>query len=134
MKQAEFDKVFQEAIAQANNLLATKGVEYTGPQTQDRLANFKRGATLTGCTPLQVAFVYASKHYDAISTFVQNDAKGTQQVLSEPIEGRLHDLMNYCILMLAIVQEASVSQIPPSTGVGYFSTANLPTTEECKRV
>lgn len=134
MKQAEFDKVFQEAITQANNLLATKGVEYTGPQTQDRLANFKRGATLTGCTPLQVAFVYASKHYDAISTFVQNDAKGAKQFLSEPIEGRLHDLMNYCILMLAIVQETAVSQIQPSAGVGDFSTANLPTIEECKRV
>lgn len=129
MKQAEFDKVFQEAIAQANNLLQTKGVEYTGPQTQDRLANFKRGATLTGCTPLQVAFVYASKHYDAISTFVQNDAKGNKQVLSEPIEGRLHDLMNYCILMLAIVQEKR-NEIPqPATGVGYFSAENLPTIE-----
>ena len=134
MKQAEFDKVFQEAIAQANNLLATKGVEYTGPQTQDRLANFKRGATLTGCTPLQVAFVYASKHYDAISTFVQNDAKGTKQFLSEPIEGRLHDLMNYCILMLAIVQEAAVTHIQPSPGVMYFSADDRSTLEDRRHV
>lgn len=129
MKQAEFDKVFQEAIAQANNLLATKGVEYTGPQTQDRLANFKRGATLTGCTPLQVAFVYASKHYDAISTFVQNDAKGAKQFLSEPIEGRLHDLMNYCILMLAIIRDGSAKSAAPTGEVGYFASYSPPTIE-----
>lgn len=103
MKQSEFELVFARAMEQAKGLLQTKGVEYAG--SADRLSNFKRGADLTGCTPLQVAFVYASKHYDAIATYVQRDAQGFEQKLSEPIEGRLHDLLNYCVLMIALIED-----------------------------
>lgn len=96
-------------------LLKAKGAEYAG--SADRLANFKRGAQLTGATPLQVAFIYASKHYDSLATYIRNDAKGLQQHLSEPIEGRFDDLINYCILMKALVMEADTT----STVLGVSS-------------
>jgi len=86
------------------DLLVVKGGEYAGDG--DRLANFKRGAALTGCTSLQVAFIYASKHYDGIASFVKTSAAGTPRPSSEPIEGRFDDLINYCILMKALVVEA----------------------------
>ena len=110
MKQSEFELVFARAMEQAKGLLQTKGVEYAGGA--DRLANFKRGADLTGCTPLQVAFVYASKHYDAIATYVQRDAQGFEQKLSEPIEGRLHDLLNYCVLTIALIEDGRPQEKP----------------------
>ena len=103
MNQFAFNDLVRETIDELEKLLIVKGGEYAG--SEDRLANFKRGAQLTGATSLQVAFIYASKHYDAISTYVRKDAAGHQQVLSEPIAGRLHDLINYCILMKGIIEE-----------------------------
>lgn len=103
MQQDQFALVVQETITSTAKLLLLKGEEYAG--SEDRLANFKRGAALTGTTPLQVAFIYASKHYDAISTYIRKDAQAQVQQLSEPIEGRLDDLINYCILMKAIIVE-----------------------------
>jgi hypothetical protein len=103
MDQATFKALCEKTVRDTSAILVSKGEEYAG--SQDRLANFKRGANLTGATPLQVAFVYASKHYDSIATYIKKDAAGFEQRLSEPIEGRFDDLINYCILMKAIVAE-----------------------------
>lgn len=103
MNDADFNQLVGSTIDTMRNLMVTKGGEYAG--SVDRLANFKRGAALTGATPLQVAFIYASKHYDAIATFVRDEAAGTDRPRSEPIEGRLDDLMNYCLLMKGLIQE-----------------------------
>lgn len=108
MDQATFNDFVTETIGDTAQLLKVKGGEYAG--SEDRLANFKRGATLTGVTPLQCAFIYASKHYDAIATFVRDQAAGVRRERSESIEGRFDDLINYCILMKALVREASPSK------------------------
>lgn len=105
MNNEDFSNLVTETIDTMRDLLVTKGGEYAG--SEDRLANFKRGATLTGATPLQVAFIYASKHYDAISTFVRDEAQGKVRTRSEPIQGRLDDLMNYCLLMKGLIEEGS---------------------------
>ena len=104
MNQEEFTALTESTIKQLQELLVVKGGEYA--DSKDRLANFKRGAQLTGVTPLQCAFIYASKHYDAIATFVRDAAFGTERRRSESIEGRLDDLMNYCLLMKGLVREA----------------------------
>lgn len=103
MNQERFNALVESTMRDTLQLLAVKGGEYAG--SDDRLANFKRGAALTGATPLQVAFIYASKHYDAIATFVRDNAIGTYRARSESIGGRFDDLINYCILMKAIIQE-----------------------------
>lgn len=103
MDSTEFNNLVRDTIVSTGELLVVKGGEYAG--SDDRLANFKRGAALTGVTPLQVAFIYASKHYDAVATFVRDQASGEDRPRSESIEGRLDDLINYCILMKAIVRE-----------------------------
>ena len=103
MNQEQFTAIVRDTFAETERLLIVKGGEYAG--AGDRLLNFKRGAQLTGVTPLQCAFIYSSKHYDAIATFVRDDAEGTPRPRSEPIEGRLDDLINYCLLMKAIIAE-----------------------------
>lgn len=103
MHQTEFDMVVKKTLEDIHSLLVVKGGEYAG--SEDRLANFKRGAGLTGVKPLTVLFIYLAKHYDAISSYVRNMQTGKEQKLSEPIEGRLDDLINYCILAKAIIQE-----------------------------
>jgi hypothetical protein len=99
----DFSALVSATVKSTADLLVVKGGEYA--DDADRLANFKRGAALTGATPLQVAFIYASKHYDGIASFVKTSAAGTPRPSSEPIEGRFDDLINYCILMKALVVE-----------------------------
>ena len=99
-----FNLLCQETYAESAKLLILKGGEYAG--SDDRLSNFKRGAALTGATPLQVGLIYLAKHYDAVATYIRDAAAGIERPRSESIEGRLDDLLNYCILMKALVREA----------------------------
>lgn len=103
MQQQEFDTLVRATIASIEQLLLVKGGEYAG--SEDRLANFKRGAALTGTTPMQCLFIYMSKHYDAVATFIRDDATGETRPRSEPIEGRVDDLINYCLLLKGLIQE-----------------------------
>lgn len=105
MNTKELDSLVHLTFAEVNRLLVVKGGEYAN--SEDRLANFKRGAALTGCTPLQVLFIYMSKHYDAVASFVKTSAKGEARPSSEPIEGRLDDLINYCLLAKGLIREQS---------------------------
>lgn len=109
MNQDDFSALVTSTVSEINRLLVVKGGEYAG--SEDRLANFKRGAALVGVTPLQVAFIYASKHYDGIASFVRTAAEGTPRLSSEPIEGRFDDLINYCLLMKALVRESHVGNV-----------------------
>lgn len=104
MDQQKFEALFDQTIDNIRHLLVVKGGEYAG--SSDRLANFKRGAELTGVTPMQCLFVYMSKHYDAVATFIRDDATGKSRPRSEPITGRVDDLINYCILLKALMEEA----------------------------
>lgn len=111
MNHETFTQLVTDTMKSTGDLLVSKGAEYAGDV--DRLSNFKRGANLTGCTPLQVAFIYLSKHYDSLATYVQNDAAGLTLATSEPIEGRLDDLINYCLLLKALIVE-SADEAKPS--------------------
>ena len=102
-----FNKLVDSTIAASQFLLQIKGSEYCG--TPDRLSNFKRGAELTGTTPLQVALTYLSKHYDSLATYIRADAGGQAAPTSEPISGRLDDMLNYCILIKALIEEKKCS-------------------------
>jgi hypothetical protein len=104
MEQRAFNDFVDSFLRECASLLSVKGHEYAG--SFDRLANFKRGADLTGCTPEQVAFVYLSKHYDAIATYVR---EGQSPPSAELIESRLQDLLNYVLLLAALIQERSDS-------------------------
>lgn len=110
MNQKEFDEVVNTTIQDIQKLLTVKGGEYAG--SEDRLGNFKRGGELTGANPLQVLFIYLSKHYDAFATYVRDQAIGKDRPRSESITGRLDDIINYCILAKALVRELEQSKQP----------------------
>lgn len=82
MNQSDFNAFVADFRAKSTDLLTLKGGEYAG--SEDRLSNFKRGAAQTGATELQVCF----------------------QALSEPIQGRCHDAVNYLLLLAALIHEA----------------------------
>jgi hypothetical protein len=103
MNQADFDIVVRDTIASIENLLKVKGGEYAG--SEDRLANFKRGQQRTGAHPYQVLWIYLSKHIDSVETYIKDFVKGHTRPRSESIDGRLDDMINYCLLMKALIKE-----------------------------
>lgn len=108
MNQQDFDKVVRSTVQELEKLLTVKGGEYAG--AEDRLANFKRGAARVGVHPLQTLWIYAAKHIDSIETYIRDTAAGTSRPRSEPIAGRLDDLINYCILAKALIAELDAAQ------------------------
>lgn len=103
MNQKDFAELVGQIQKETTGLLVAKGAEYS--TDIDRLANFKRGASLTGVDPLVVLFIYMSKHYDAVASYVRAVQAGQEPQLTEPITGRLADLINYCTLAWALILE-----------------------------
>lgn len=99
MERTDFKKLVEESIIpKCMQIMESKGLAYSG--RDDALANFKRNAKLTGSTPEQVWFIYFMKHVDAISAYVRGEYSD-----SEPIEGRIQDIINYGMLLYGLVKE-----------------------------
>ena len=94
------DEDFDELIMKCVEILKVKGADYT-IGTGDRLHNFKTVAEFTGMTPEQTLGVYLYKHISAIFAFIKKG--GATE--SEPIEGRIADVVNYMLLFHKMVQE-----------------------------
>lgn len=88
-----------------DELRATKGQEYIR-YDDDQCANFKRIGKALGLSPLVVWAVYAHKHWDAIMAFVK-----AQEVMSEPIKGRLDDLGNYLHLLAGLIADEEAEAV-----------------------
>lgn len=97
------------------SLLEGKGQEYSGPD--DALANFKRLGASLALRPETVLLVYATKHWDSITSYVRNLSAETAPVLSEPIEERLADLCNYMMLLQGLIAERA--QLNASIGANF---------------
>jgi len=80
------------------DLLNKKGKEYSGHD--DALSHFKEAAKDLGLTELQVLSVFMRKHMRAVMSFVKEG-----KTESESIEERITDLINYLILMKALLHE-----------------------------
>jgi len=102
----QWNRLLDETISNINKLSKLKGGEYAGDD--DRLANFRRNAEAYGVTKELIWGVYAGKHWDAIQQYVKDKQTGKERERGEPISGRLDDLIVYCILMKAMVEEDGV--------------------------
>lgn len=107
MNERQMFHVFADTFRTLVSLSRTKGEEYTGGGQADRLQNFKDAATRTGTTPLTALFFALDKHYQSFSTFVKDHQNGRERGLSEPIEGRLNDLILYAMLAKCLTAEMS---------------------------
>jgi hypothetical protein len=99
-----FNILINETTAKLRSLADTKGAEYT-QGTDDRLDNFRRRANIYGVPMNFIWAIYAGKHWDALDTFIKDSLKGIDRVRSEPIDGRVHDLIVYLMLLLAILED-----------------------------
>ena len=81
------------------SLLQTKGTEYSRGE-EDVNSNFKRLSEELGIESKQVLYIYLKKHLDAISYYIK-----TNEVKSEPIEGRIADAINYLLILASLISE-----------------------------
>lgn len=93
------DKLFVDL----RRLALVKSGEYASDA--DKLANFRGAGLRLGMLPEQVLLTYLDKHYAAICNYVRDLADNRQRPASEPIQGRVQDMIVYLTLFLALLQE-----------------------------
>jgi hypothetical protein len=81
-------------------LMSTKGKEYSLSGI-DVNNNFKRLAAELDIAPSQVLWIFLKKHLDAILNFITHP----DTPLSEPIEGRIADAVNYLLILASLIKE-----------------------------
>lgn len=93
------DDVFAARFVECMEILRRKNADYSqNEQKHDRIAAFKRIARDTGINPRQAWAVFAQKHWGAIMRYVKDGF-----VESEPVGGRINDMINYLVLFGPIV-------------------------------
>jgi len=109
-RDAEYDRIVK--------INEEKGHDYAGEA--DVLSNFREAAVRLAIPQEKVWAVYADKHWQAVMTFCREG-----QVASEPIEGRLHDVILYCFLLLGLLEDknqAEAKAANPMRGVAAGSS------------
>lgn len=79
------------------DILETKGRDYTSDG--DVFKDLKEEAKEMCITPEKVLWIAMNKHYKAVRRYC-----GQGKTESEPIEGRLCDLINYATILYAYIQ------------------------------
>lgn len=95
------DAVFAKRFADCIDMIKRKNADYTqGVEKRDRIAAFRRiGGDISVPMP-KVWAIFAQKHWGAVMKYVKD---GTTE--SEPIDGRINDLINYFVLLGAIIDD-----------------------------
>ena len=83
-------------------VMRRKGHDYRQGHDDDLLHNFRTVADSVGIPMEKVWFTYFFKHYAALATYIREGGQSE----SEPIEGRIQDLIVYLVLFYRMVQEA----------------------------
>ena len=103
MNRATINLLMDKTFATIKHLSDNKGHEYSGDK--DALSNFKRNGQMLGLDPLQIWAVYFSKHHDSLMTYIKEIPDEIHRVLTEPIEGRIDDMITYLILAKALIRD-----------------------------
>lgn len=99
------DAFFAEIFMRCAEIIRVKNADYSqNEQRGDRIAAFRRIARDIGVPMEKVWAVFAQKHWGAIMRFVKDG-----RVESEPIEERVNDLINYLVLLRAIIVDGKGS-------------------------
>lgn len=102
------EELTSEFFKKCNEILSSKGRDYT--IDDQAFKEVHAIAEEMGTDAVKVLWVYMRKHITAVKTYVK---KG--QVESEPIDGRLMDLANYCALMYALIRDGQNGKAPVET-------------------
>lgn len=112
MNTKQFDEEISEILKNCKNILVNKGREYqsTNEEGTNVFANFERISDNVGVNRETALWIYFSKHRDSIATFIRDLENGKsideiEKNLSEPINGRIFDAINYLLLLNSMVND-----------------------------
>jgi len=100
MEKNEFIQMREQLFNDCSLLTDTKGNDYT-KGNKDVLFNFKETGNNININAIDVCYIFMHKHYQAITNYIKT--KGQSE--SEPIEERVKDLINYLVLLQALIKE-----------------------------
>lgn len=118
---ARWADLLDQTVTSIRLLAEAKGGEYAGDT--DRLANFRRNASVLGLLPEQVWAVYAGKHWDAIQQWIRDLSQGKERPRLESLAGRADDLIVYLILLKAMIE---VREVPKAMEQALQATSMIP--------
>ena len=100
MNKKQYEEMRTKFIEDTFKLSDSKRIEYTeGNHNDNVLWNFDSISSNLGIAPIEVLSVYLSKHISSLFSYFK-----TRKTYSEPIEGRVQDIINYLILMVAMIE------------------------------
>lgn len=102
MTQEKFDELVFTELTYIENLLTSKGREYTG-RDKDRLIAFKHAAALNKENPQRALLGMLSKHIVSIYQMCEPERATAYKL--ETWGEKITDAINYLLLLLAIVKE-----------------------------
>lgn len=101
MTQENFERIVEDQLEIARNLLIVKGQEYS--LSADRLEVFKKAACLQGETVKQALCGMLAKHVVSVYDMSMSDKTFTEDRWTEKIT----DSINYLLLLKAAIMEES---------------------------
>lgn len=108
MNNTEFYARTEEFFKENLKVMQSKGSEYSG--SDDKFANFKRLAKMQGIPAESIWLTYFTKHFDSLVSFIRRvnqgeSVAGIEATLSEPIAGRIGDMINYLYILKGMLDE-----------------------------
>jgi hypothetical protein len=105
VKAEEFEDILDAQIKRVRDVLVVKAAEYAN---EDRLANFKTGAALQGCSVPECVSRYMAKHTVSIFDMVQSGKPYPLTMWDEKIT----DHINYLVLLRAALVDFPPQENP----------------------
>jgi len=99
MNHEHFSAYLDEAVEHMKTLMGSKNGEYA--PGGDKLSNFKKASRMTGKSPEECLWMFASKHIISIQDIVNAEGAYTPDALRE----KCGDLRAYTVLLEALMQE-----------------------------
>jgi hypothetical protein len=117
MTSEEFKQFRDDFLEKTIDLSDIKRIEYTvGNQDDDVFTNFREVGKRLNLPPVDVLGVYLFKHIDSLTSFFKHG-----KTFSEPLESRISDIVNYCILLLGLIDDEREGE---SYGKNYIRAYN----------
>ena len=120
MKAQKFYDTIEELIDECLEIMKAKGLAYSGKD--DSFANFKRVAKNLSMSQYQVWYVYFAKHLDSLASWIREEYSD-----SEPITGRIKDLINYLFLLYGMIKEKKGIGCPEPGSIMEYDKKNYKT-------
>lgn len=100
MNHLQFVQFIDAELQRIGDLVADKDADYAGRDAESAFSNFHHAAEVLQIPEEKVWYVWMWKHWSAVETYVRDGG-----ISSEPIDGRLDDVIGYCLLLKGLIRE-----------------------------